>query len=218
MTTQTNEFIPTRLSLLSRLRDWNDQQSWQCFFDTYWQLIYTAARKAGLTDAEAQDVVQETIISTSKSLREGRYDSNQGSFKQWLMKLTRWRIADQFRRRLPAEDEEASKATSTGTGIVDRLPDPETLVGDTAWDEEWERNLYDAAVARVKRKVDPKSFQMFDLYVSKQWQPARIAQALKVQRARVYLTKHRIGILLKKEIRFLKAQPACGLDKAANDQ
>ena len=63
------EFIPTRHSLLSRLKDWNDQESWRVFFDTYWKLIYHAAVKAGLSDAEAQDVVQDTVISVMKSGR-----------------------------------------------------------------------------------------------------------------------------------------------------
>ena len=56
-----DEFIPTRASLLSRLKDWEDQTSWREFFDTYGRLIYGVARKAGLADAEAQDAVQETL-------------------------------------------------------------------------------------------------------------------------------------------------------------
>ena len=57
-----NEFIPTRRSLLSRLKNWNDQASWQDFFDTYWKLIYSVARQSGLHDAEAQDVLQEVLL------------------------------------------------------------------------------------------------------------------------------------------------------------
>src|SRR5436190_12342935 len=52
--------IATRRSLVERLADWGDQRRWQEFFDTYWKLIHSAARKSGLTDAEAQEVVQET--------------------------------------------------------------------------------------------------------------------------------------------------------------
>ncbi len=36
---QTEEFIPTRYSLLSRLQNWDDQESWKDFFDTFWLLI-----------------------------------------------------------------------------------------------------------------------------------------------------------------------------------
>ncbi len=94
-----DEMIPTRQSLLSRLKDWNDQEGWKVFFDTYWRLIYHTAVKAGLTDAEAQDAVQETVISVMKSMPTFEYDSQNGSFKSWLLRLTSWRITDQLRKR-----------------------------------------------------------------------------------------------------------------------
>src|ERR1700734_3990453 len=94
-----NELLPTRQSLLSRLKDWDDQESWRSFFDAYWRLIYNAAIKSGLNDAEAQDVVQATLISVMKSMPHFQYDSTKGSFKGWLLSLTKWRIADQFRKR-----------------------------------------------------------------------------------------------------------------------
>src|SRR5258706_14947787 len=87
-----NELIPTRQSLLSRLKDWKDEESWRVFFDTYWKLIYGAAMKAGLSDAEAQDVVQETVISVLKSMPGFEYNTEKGSFKSWLLRLTNWRI------------------------------------------------------------------------------------------------------------------------------
>src|SRR5438552_9702284 len=70
----------TRQSLLSRLKNWNDHESWKTFFDTYWRLIYSTAIKAGLTDAEAEDVVQETIISVMKGLPEYRQRSEKRLF------------------------------------------------------------------------------------------------------------------------------------------
>jgi DNA-directed RNA polymerase specialized sigma24 family protein len=61
-----NEFIPTRRSLLSRLKRCEDQQGWKEFFETYSKLIHRMALKAGLMDAEAQDVVQETMIVVAR--------------------------------------------------------------------------------------------------------------------------------------------------------
>ena len=51
------ELIPTRDSLLSRLKDWRDDDSWRDFFNTYWKLLHGVALKAGLTEEEAQEVV-----------------------------------------------------------------------------------------------------------------------------------------------------------------
>ena len=64
-----NDFIPTRRSLLTRLKNWDDQESWRVFFDTYWKLIYGVAIEAGLTDTEAQEVVQETVITVAKKFK-----------------------------------------------------------------------------------------------------------------------------------------------------
>ena len=61
-----DELIPTRSSLLGRLVNWDDQESWREFFNTYWKLIYSVALKAGLTEDEAEEVVQETVITAAK--------------------------------------------------------------------------------------------------------------------------------------------------------
>ena len=203
-----NEFIPTRQSLLSRLKDWNDQESWKVFFDTYWRLIYNAAIRAGLSDAEAQDVVQDTVISVSKSLAAGDYDPTKSAFKTWLMRLTGWRIIGQFRKRQPQGRSFRSKTgTSTGTDTVERIPDESILSIENLWDEEWENNLLDAALRRVKAKVDAKQYQIFDLHVRKKWPVAKVAKDMRINRARVYLAKHRITNSIKKEIAYLRAKP-----------
>src|SRR6266568_6792262 len=98
----TEDLAPTRHSLLRRMKDWEDQASWQEFFNLYWKLIYGVAIKAGLNDAEAQDVVQETVLAVAKNLKGFEVGRDRGSFKSWLLQTTRWRIADQFRKRSPA--------------------------------------------------------------------------------------------------------------------
>ena len=78
---------------------------------------------------------------------------------------------------------------------------------EAAWDQEWDHNLLDAAINRVKRKVDPKHYQMFDLYTFKQWPVSRVARALNVSAGSVYLVKHRISKMVKKELAQLYARP-----------
>src|ERR1043165_9778724 len=99
MDEKIDEFLPTRQSLLSRLKDWEDQESWREFFDRYWRLIHGLAMKCGLSNAEAQDVVQETMLSVAKQMPGFKYDPALGSFKGWLLQITRRRIADQMRKR-----------------------------------------------------------------------------------------------------------------------
>src|SRR5467141_3250894 len=51
MSSNPDDTIPTRQSLLERLKNWEDQTSWQDFFNTYWKLIYGVARQAGFDGA-----------------------------------------------------------------------------------------------------------------------------------------------------------------------
>jgi RNA polymerase sigma-70 factor (ECF subfamily) len=204
---QTQEFIPTRYSLLSRLQNWDDQESWKDFFDTYWRLIYAIALKSGLTEAEAQDVVQETVICVARDINKFKRDPKLGSFKGWLRNLTRWRIADQLRKRKPnALGENASSNGSTRLVDLAEIPDPVDGGLENAWEAEWQSNLMEAALERVKRRVKEEHYQMFDLNVVRQWPANKVAQTLEVSVAQVYLAKHRLLALLKKEVRMLEKQ------------
>src|SRR5262249_184542 len=115
--------LATRRSLVERLADWRDQLRWQEFFDTYSKLIYSAARQSGLTDNEAQEVVQETIITVAKSIDKLKYDPAIGSFKGWLLQITRWRIADQFRKREPGNVKRPRLPDDRATATIERVPD-----------------------------------------------------------------------------------------------
>jgi RNA polymerase sigma-70 factor (ECF subfamily) len=196
--------LVTRRSLVERLDNWDDRKRWQEFFDTYWKLIYSAARKSGLTDSEAQEVVQETIITVAKKIGKLRYDPAVGSFKGWLLHITRWRIADQFRKRQPGQSQRTRPSDSARTATIERLPDTDAVDLDALWEKEWQENLFTAAMTRVKKKVDPKQFQIFDCYVRKEWPAQKVATELKVSVGQVYLIRHRISSLLKKEVRTLE--------------
>jgi RNA polymerase sigma-70 factor (ECF subfamily) len=204
---QTEEFIPTRYSLLSRLQDWDDQESWKDFFDTYWRLIYSIALKSGLTDAEAQDVVQETVICVARDISKFKRDPKLGSFKGWLRNLTRWRIADQLRKRNPkALGEEAPLNGATSLLEPGEMPLPVSSELERIWEAEWQSNLMEAALERVKRRVKEEHYQMFDLNVVRQWPAIKVAKTLQVSLAQVYLAKHRLLALLKREVRMLEKQ------------
>lgn len=191
----------TRKSLIDRLGNWEDQRSWDEFYQTYWRLIYSVGLKSGLRQDEAMDTVQEVVLAIAKQTQKQQYDPSQGSFKAWLMNLTRWRINDQFRRR--AKDTHMAHSAAhddRDTDTFDRFADPKTGTLEKMWDAEWAKNLLDRAIARVKTQVSPKQFQIFDCYVIKDWSVGKVMSELGVSLAQVYLAKHRVGKVLKQEV------------------
>ena len=206
---KNDALLNTRRSLVERLGNLDDQASWRTFFESYGGLLYRVARAAGLSDTEAQEAVQETVITVARNIGGLHYDPAAGSFKGWLLQTARWRIADQFRRRERQGRLEASPPPLDGDGtprtaFLDRLADPAGFDLETVWDGEWRASLLTAALDRVRRQVDPRQFQIFDCYVTRGWPAARVARELGVNIAQVYLGKHRVGTLLKKAVADLE--------------
>lgn len=209
------QFEKTRMSLIERLGDWEDQRSWDDFYQTYWRLIYSVSVKSGLSPDEAFDVVQETVLSVAKQWKKGQqYDPAKGSFKTWLMNITRWRISDQFRKkqRNPAAMNQAG-GTPDADGDARRTATIERMQGEDGeevlerlWENEWRYNISEVAIERVKKLVSPKQFQIFHAYVIKEWEVSRVKKELGVSQSQVYLAKHRVGSLLKKEVEILKKE------------
>jgi RNA polymerase sigma-70 factor (ECF subfamily) len=160
--------------------------------------------------------VQETIISVAKNIEDFRYDPKVCSFKTWMLNLTRWRIINQLKRRAKAEVHASACPAITVGGTLKRelqpesadtieaIPDPASFELDAIWEAEWERSLLAAATERVKRQVSPEQFQIFDLYCIENWPVKKVAQTLRVSATKVYLAKHRIARLLKRQIEMLR--------------
>jgi len=204
-----DDSIATRATLLKRLCDREDRESWQEFFETYWSLIYRVARRAGLSDADAQDVVQETVISVARKIDGFVYDPKIGSFKAWMLHVTRWRILDRLRRlRRDAQRQHLSvpAETSTRTATIERVPDPQGVHLDSVWDREWEANLLQRALEQTKRQVSPDAYQIYDYCVHEEMAPRKVSRLLGVSMAKVYLTRHRVERALRRELEKLHAR------------
>jgi RNA polymerase sigma-70 factor (ECF subfamily) len=201
-----DEFIPTRQSLLDRLRDWQDNRSWKEFFDTYWRFIYGVARKAGLSEAEAQDVVQDTMVSVARKLPGFVWDAK-GSFKAWLKLVTTRRIADHFRkRRFQAGDQWLTREERLDTALVEIIPGRDPAEAEALLESEWQRTVMEVALERVKKRADPRQFQMFQLLVLHGLPGREVAQRLGAKLAEVFYAKYKVSALFKKQIKIIESR------------
>lgn len=196
-------WLPTRRSLLERLRSDNANADWQVFFDTYWRLIYRSAAAAGLKPDECEDVVQETVLAVFKKLPDFEYKPEVGHFKGWLYNLTRWKIKDfkrgQRRRERLFNDTPLDEALK-----IPCMSDSDIL---PEWEQDWETNLKEVAMDRLRNQVDPTYYQVFQLSDIKGWKGLQVARSLKVTLTFVYTAKHRVRKQLKQIIKQLHQHP-----------
>ncbi|PYK99816.1 MAG: RNA polymerase subunit sigma [Verrucomicrobia bacterium] len=200
-----DDSIPTRASLLGRLKNWDDQASWEDFARTCSRLIRGFAMQSGLTESEAKEVEQETLLCVAKTIHQFESNPQRGTFKAWLLKLTRWRIADQFRKRPPESARRtASSRLEDDTPTIERIPDDSSQ--NALWDAEWRKNILETAIARAGRRVNPKHYQVFDLYAVRKWPATKVAKEMGVSVVQVYLIYHRLTKQVRKEVEYLESK------------
>jgi len=85
--------LPTQSSLLVRIRDARDVESWKTFVAIYAPLIYRDCRRKVLQDADAADLCQEVLAQVARSMPTFEYQPGRGRFRDWLGTVTRHRIA-----------------------------------------------------------------------------------------------------------------------------
>lgn len=206
-----DETLRTSWTLVARLRNPNDQDSWQEFYEFYRRLIVGVAKKAGLTDEEAEDVMQETMRAFSCHVHDGKFatDAAHGSLRAWLLQTARWRIQDQLDKRLPVGSaNEAPTVGTSATPTIERVPDAHPVNLEGLCDAEWKERLLQEALKAVQYKVKAEHYQIFHLSALEQRPIEEVARIVGANRAQVYLIKHRVGSALKKILKGLEKEMA----------
>jgi RNA polymerase sigma factor (sigma-70 family) len=190
----------TRPSLLVRLRDERDREAWERFVAVYGPLLYAYARKQGLQDADAADVMQDTLRVVAGAIKKLVYDPQRGSFRAWLLTVARNQLL-RFRSR----QDRAGRGTGDTAAheLLQEVADRDDGQ-DGWWDEEYERRRFAWAAEQVRGQVQPNTWQAF-------WQTAvegksgqETAAALGMTVAAVYLAKSRVMARLKDQIQELR--------------
>src|SRR5689334_2401974 len=148
----------TRLSLLVQIRDGKNQLAWREFVDLYGPVVYGFARKRGLQDADAADLMQDVMRSVSTAIGRLDYDRHQGTFRGWLFTITRNKVFNFLSaRRIRPQ----GSGDSTTNRMLDSHPDPDADEGSDTWEIEYQRRLAALAMERVKGEFQENTWRAF---------------------------------------------------------
>jgi RNA polymerase sigma factor (sigma-70 family) len=200
---------PTRTSLPRRLGNPNDAEIWTEFYQLYKKLVFGFASRSGLSRADAEEVTQDVFNEVSTNVHAFLARPQRGSFRGWLLNLTRWRVMDKLRQRQRHEKHRAPPrrdGEDDRTDTIERVPDTSAAPPDDVWEDEWERQILDTALENLRGRVDTRHFQAFELHVGQGVPVRRIARQLEMNPATVYVIHFRLKKQLKAEVARLKAR------------
>jgi RNA polymerase sigma-70 factor (ECF subfamily) len=197
-----NSLQRTSASLLARLGGATlDQEAWSQFAQRYGRQVYRWCRKRQLQEADAQDVTQGILVKLAVKLRTFRYDPAR-SFRAYLKTLTRYALCDFLANRPP----DAGSGDSQVRDQLAQVAAQADLLQHLR--AEFDLELLDEAMQRVRRRVEPSTWQAFRLVVVDGQPPAEVAQHLGVKVATVYVSKGRVQQWLREEIAALERADA----------
>lgn len=191
----------TRVSLLVRLRDGTNHDAWQEFARLYSPVIYGFARKRGLQDADAADLMQEVMRSVSSAIGRLEYDRSAGTFRGWLFTITRNKVFNflSARRIRP----QASGDTTTNRLLASQ---PAASEESDAWELEYQRRVASLALERIKSAFQEKTWRAFTLTAIDGIAAAEAASQTGLSPGAVYVAKSRVLARLKEEVESIERQ------------
>ena len=191
----------TRASLLVQIRDGANHTAWQEFIKLYGPVVYGFARKRGLQDADAADLMQEVMRSVSSAIGKLDYDRNQGTFRGWLFTITRNKIFNFLSAR-------RVRPQSSGDSTTNRLLEshPDASEGSDEWELEYQRRIAAIAMERVKSEFQENTWRAFWLTAVEGLAAAEVAKEVGLSPGAIYVAKSRVLARLKEEVETMRRQ------------
>ena len=193
----------TSASLLIRIRNPEDKESWKTFERIYGGIIQSYCRHWKLQPNDADDIVQEVLSAVAKQIQNFEYDPAKGRFRAWLGTITANRIKrllsqKQNRREaelpLPSDNENHAKV----------YEDP-----DSEWVNLFSEQILREACQNVRPQVEETTWKSFESVWIDQMSAPEVAKSLDIPVHSVYVNKSRVLKRLEQEIKILADDVAC---------
>lgn len=191
----------TRPSLLVRIRDPLDQRAWSEFLEIYTPLVYQLARRKGLQDADAADLVQEVFRAVAGAIDRWDPDPKRGSFRGWLSRIARNLMVNFLIK------EEARPQASGDSRVARLLEEQPAPAGPESalFDAEYRRRLFAWAAEEVRPEFRTTTWAAFWMAGVEGKDPRTVAEALGISVGAVYHNKSRVMARLRQRIEEIES-------------
>jgi RNA polymerase sigma-70 factor (ECF subfamily) len=176
----------TRQSLILRLRNTSDVAAWRQFSELYGPVIYRVARRSGIQDADAQDIVQDVLWGVARAVERWE-PQGPARFRTWLAHIVRAKLVDRLRRRgrqvpgLSRDDggEQLARAQDRRSGLSELI------------ESEYRAEVLRRAAEHVRRQAKPATWEAFWLTSVQGLSAAETADRLSMSVGAVYIARSR---------------------------
>lgn len=188
------EFPETSHSLIARVKDLGDGAAWTEFLGIYQPVVFRMARRRGLQDADAQDVMQQVFLSISKSIEGWIPGDLQPPFRAWLTTIARNAITKALTRR----PRDAATGATSMVELLDAQPDPQATTAEIL--AEARKELIRWATEQIRSEFSEATWNAFWRTAIEGVPIAEVAKSTGRSAGAVYVARYRVIARLKEKV------------------
>tara|TARA_R100000687_G_scaffold31822_1_gene26308 strand:- start:171 stop:773 length:603 start_codon:yes stop_codon:yes gene_type:complete len=177
----------TTTILLEQLRD-AESLAWQRFAGRFRPPMIRFAQRCGLTEEQAEDAVQDTLMQFVEAYRDGQYDRSRGRLGSWLFTLM-YNSVRSHRRDGARAPKQAPKAIDRTT-FFSAIPDTDDA--KQVWEQDWEQHAIQTCMQQLRSEVSPSHYRAFELMTFRDVPAIEVARQLGLSRDAVYQARYRV--------------------------
>ena len=190
----------TRNSLILRLRNRDDVQSWREFVTIYQPVIYRVAKARGLQDADAHELVQRVLVAVARAVDRFQPDKNRAKFRTWLYRITH----NEFCKEIASSQRHRGTGDSGVRAILESVPDASD--SDEGFSTEYRRSVFRWAADQVRPNVKPSTWIAFWRTSVEGESTDLVAKDLGLTNGAVYIARSRVMARLQRAVAKFEEQ------------
>lgn len=187
------ELDATNITLIERVKNRLDQDSWEEFTTTYEPYIQAILRRSGLANQQVDDVTQDILLSLWKGMDNFEYDPDQCKFRTWLFTVCKNKLFTHFKAN------QKNKANVSLQVDQDLATESEL---DGMIEKEWQIYIGKKAFEKVKILFKPHIIESYLAFQNGDT-PLDISKKHKIAENTVYVYNKRVKEAMSREIILL---------------
>ncbi len=192
----------TRQTLLERVKDQHDEQSWEEFVVSYEKFIFSIIRKMNIDSFTSEDLTQKVLLKLWSSLPDFDYSKEKGGFRYWLFRVTRNVVLSHLEKQKRRQKKFAEDYIPQADVIGKKVHEPEV---EAMVESEWQAHLCNMAYERIRLSISERADKAFHMYVNGV-KVDEIAEKLGMKASSVYVYTKRVRDRLLEEVKLLRAE------------
>ena len=188
----------THSSVIRAVADTENAAAWNRLFDLYAGFVYSIARRKGLNDADADDIVQMVFADLARNLPSFKYDQEKGRFRPYLAALVKWRVID----RLKAVRRDADLKAD----FMEEAKSAATTEDEDFEEREWQSAAMEETLRRIKPEVRPEHYAAFVASAVEGQDTDVVTKLYGISRDSLYQIRKRLTVKLREKLAEVRAE------------